>query len=409
MVRILRDRANSLACAWAINSLAYSIIYPFLPVYLHKGRGVPMETVGLIFPLMGGAIIFSPVIAGALADRIGRQFMMRFGQTARAAIFVLLAAMAFFHAPFWLFAAVLMVNAGIGTFFQIGSDAYLSDISTPAERPRIFSRIRIGTNVGWALGPMLGSFLMEAPFYLLFLLTSALCVCGAWYTGACCRPAAAPHQEKPARKLHSEFSLSRLFSDNRLLGTLGCSFILFLLTSQLYSIMSLYATGVVGISTQTLGRLYALNGATIIILQMPVTWLLERYRLTLPVRLIIGALIYTAGYLSLGIAQNGAMLAVSVIVITVGEAAVMPSLYSRVSRLAPAGGAGRYMASLELVRGVGYSVGPFFGSVLLAKFEASPLLLWGALSLFGFFAAAGYALLSGRLPRRRRRTLVYKL
>ncbi|MBS1370003.1 MAG: hypothetical protein HPZ91_08635, partial [Lentisphaeria bacterium] len=61
MVRILRDRANSLACAWAINSLAYSIIYPFLPVYLHKWRGVPMETVGLIFPLMGGAIIFSPM------------------------------------------------------------------------------------------------------------------------------------------------------------------------------------------------------------------------------------------------------------------------------------------------------------------------------------------------------------
>ena len=89
--RILQNRANSLACAWAINSLAYSIVYPFLPIYLHSERGYPMATVGLIFPLMGGSIIVSPLLAGYLTDRIGRQFMMQFGQTARAAMFLLLA------------------------------------------------------------------------------------------------------------------------------------------------------------------------------------------------------------------------------------------------------------------------------------------------------------------------------
>lgn len=94
--RILQNRANSLACAWAINSLAYSIVYPFLPIYLHSERGYPMATVGLIFPLMGGSIIVSPLLAGYLTDRIGRQFMMQFGQTARAAMFLLLAGMAFF-------------------------------------------------------------------------------------------------------------------------------------------------------------------------------------------------------------------------------------------------------------------------------------------------------------------------
>ena len=400
--RILQNRANSLACAWAINSLAYSIVYPFLPIYLHSERGYPMATVGLIFPLMGGSIIVSPLLAGYLTDRIGRQFMMQFGQTARAAMFLLLAGMAFFHAPFWLFAAALTVNAGIGTFFQIGSDAFLSDISTPAERPRIFSRIRIGTNIGWALGPMLGAFLMKAPFWMLFILTAALCLFGAWYTGKCCSVRRGAPSAPVSRAVPGNFTVRRLFTDSRLTGTLGCSFILFLLTSQLYSVMSVYATGVVGLSSNALGLIYSLNGAAIIVFQMPMTRLLEHFRLSFPARLVFGTALYTAGYFFFFFSHNAWMMAASVFIITLGEAAVMPSLYSGVSSLAPSGGTGRYMASLELTRGVGYAAGPYFGAMLFQAYSPQPLLLWGLLSLFGCGAAAGYLLLASRFSARRK-------
>lgn len=393
--QFLRDRANSLAFAWTINSLAYSIVYPFLPIYLHSERGYPMTTVGLIFPLMGAAIIVSPLIAGTLTDRIGRRLMMQFGQTGRAVLFAVLAVMAFCHAPFWLFAAVLMVNAGVGTFFQVGSDAYLSDISRPEERPRMFSRIRIGTNIGWALGPMLGSFLIGTPFWLLFLLTCALCLLGAWYTGRVCKPTV--RHAAAVSGAAARFTVGRLLSDRWLTGTLGCSFVLFLLTSQLYSVMSVYATGVVGISPGALGLIYSLNGFAIIVFQMPMTWLLERFRLLFPARLAVGAALYTAGYFSLGFAQNAGMMAASVLTITLGEAAVMPSVYSGVSRLAPAGGTGRYMASLELIRGVGYAVGPFLGATLFDCWPGRPLLLWGTLSLLGVAAASGYVLLARRM------------
>ncbi len=391
-LRFLSDRANSLAFAWTINSLAYSIVYPFLPIYLHSGRGYPMSTVGLIFPLMGLAVILFPLIGGPLTDRFGRRMMMQFGQTGRAAIFLLLALMAFLNAPFWLFALALMLNAGIGTFFQIGSDAYLTDISRPEERPRMFSRLRIGTNVGWALGPMLGSFLIGTPFWLLFVLTSVLCVLGAWYTGRVCKPA--PHHAVAVPAGAAKFTVSRLLSDRRLTGMLGCSFVLFLLTSQLYSVMSVYATGVVGISPAALGLIYSVNGFSIIVFQMPVTWLLERFRLTYPIRLVIGAAIYTIGYFTLGFAANAGMMALSVLFITIGEAAVMPSVYSGVSHLAPHGGAGRYMAALALVRGVGYAIGPFLGSTLFDACSGRPLLLWGLLSLLGVAAMIGYVRLA---------------
>ena len=151
--------------------------------------------------------------------------------------------------------------------------------------------------------------------------------------------------------------------------------------------MSVYATGVVGLSSNALGLIYSLNGAAIIVFQMPMTRLLEHFRLSFPARLVFGTALYTAGYFSLGFAHNAWMMAASVFIITLGEAAVMPSLYSGVSSLAPSGGTGRYMASLELTRGVGYAAGPYFGAMLFQAYSPQPLLLWGLLSLVGCGAA----------------------
>ena len=36
--KILLKRVNNMAIAWCINSLAYSIVYPFIPLYLHNNR-----------------------------------------------------------------------------------------------------------------------------------------------------------------------------------------------------------------------------------------------------------------------------------------------------------------------------------------------------------------------------------
>ena len=149
---ILRDRGTTLCIAWTFNQLAYAIVYPFIPIYLSNERGIPYSTVGLIFPLMGAMVVLSPMLFGPLTDRFGRRPMMKFGQFARAALFVILAYMTYVDAPFWIFAIVLMLNTSVGVSFQIGADAYLADITGEAERPGYYSKIRIGFNLGWAFG-----------------------------------------------------------------------------------------------------------------------------------------------------------------------------------------------------------------------------------------------------------------
>ena len=164
----LRDRGLTLCVAWTFNQLAYAIVYPFIPIYLSKERGIPYSTVGLIFPLMGTMVVLAPMLFGPLTDRLGRRVMMDFGQFARAALFVLLAYMTYVNAPFLSFAVVLMLNTAVGVAFQIGADAYLADLTTEAERPGYYSKIRIGFNLGWALGPMIGAFFAKTPFWVFF-------------------------------------------------------------------------------------------------------------------------------------------------------------------------------------------------------------------------------------------------
>lgn len=381
-------RATPLAIAWAINSLAYSIIYPFIPIYLHEERGIPIEKVGLIFPLMGLAVILTPPLSGWLTDRIGRHFMMQFGQSSRAVVFLVMAAMAYFQAPFELFALMLMVNAGIGTFSQVAADSYLTEFTTPETRPGAYSKIRIGTNVGWALGPMLGAFLARTPFSLMFAITAGLCVLGTFYTKYTCpEPARHSHgeQEKPP-----PIRIWQIVANPSLLKLLTASFLLFLLTSQLYSVLSVYATSVVGVSRNTLGLVYSVNGFTIILFQLPVTRLLDRFKLHQSTRLLSGSILYALGYFSLAFCGGGAGLAAAVFVLTQGEVMVQPALYTLVSKMAPQGGIGRSMATLGLVRGIGMAVGPWIGTLVFASFSTTPVLLWGILSTFAVIAGIAF-------------------
>ena len=391
----LRDRGTTLCVAWTFNQLAYAIVYPFIPIYLSKERGIPYSTVGLIFPLMGTMVVLAPMLFGPLTDKIGRRPMMGFGQFARTGLFVLLAYMTYAAAPFWIFAVVLMLNTAVGVAFQIGADAYLADLTTEAERPGYYSKIRIGFNLGWALGPMLGAFFAETPFWVFFLVTAALCGVGGAFTQLFCRyPAgfAPPARGRRREGKNSGSVIPIIWRRKRLLFLLLGAVMLFSLTSQLYSTLSVYSTETVGIGKKALGFIYSMNGFLVIFLQLPVTRTLKRLGVALKHQMYAGTLLYIAGYFSLGFCVNGWMIAGAVAVLTFGEMIMLPSLYTAFSNETVPENAGRILAALALFRGVGYSVGPWFGAQFFESL-GSPVLLWGALTTFaavalGFFFLA---------------------
>ena len=162
-----------------------------------------------------------------------------------------------------------------------------------------------------------------------------------------------------------------------------------LLASQLYSTMSIYSTGTVKITKQALGSIYSLNGTMVLILQIPLVALLKKLKAPIMLQLIVGTLLYSIGYFQLGFAGGALAIAIAVVVVTLGEIIVQPALYTAASSEANQSNAGRMMSVSSLMRGIGYSVGPWIGGMLYSR--AVPFVLWSVLSCFAVVSALFFA------------------
>jgi predicted MFS family arabinose efflux permease len=384
----LDPRINVLAVAWCLDHFAISITYPFLPIYLNKERGFPMEQVGVVFLLMGLGRILGPSVAGPLVDTFGRRAVLVAGPAAHGAIVWALAVLVAFGAGFWTLAGMLFFTTFFGTFFSSASDAYTTDLTTPAQRPQAFSRIRVGLNTGWMLGPAIGAFMTRTPFAQLFAAAGAMCFATAVITWLRCTEKS-DAATTMARSSTGARSFRRHFLRDRQFHVyLVLCFLVFLTCSQLSTTLAIYASKTVGIEQNLLGFLYTLNGLLVILLQIPLDQRLAGS--SIGPRLAAGALCFALGYGALGWCTNYTHLLLAVSVFTAGEIVALPALNSLGTQLAPADMVGRYMGMYQLIFGVGYSIGPYIGSVLYARWADQPRLMWSVLASAAMLAAIGF-------------------
>lgn len=383
----LDRRVTILALVWCINVFAFSIIYPFLPIYFHTIRKMPMSLVGQIFLFIGLGRIVSPMVSGWLIDTVGRRTILIVGPLLRSITFFILALLAFIQAPFYAFAALLFINSFFGQFFQNASDAYVSDIVAYDKRSEAFSLIRVGLNLGWMIGPAIGAFLSQTPFSLIFLITGIVCIMGVVIVYIYCPETLTHNVSRRRAEDSSRFQWVRQIKP-RLAWHFFFSFFLFLMTSQLASTLSVFAVNLPAIDKNGVGFLYTINGLIIILFQVPINRYLGSSNTGL--RMFLGAILYVIGYASVGFGSLWIHLAISVTIFTFGETLTEPVVVGMVSKLSDAEKMGRMMGLYSLVRGIGYSVGPYVGSLMYENLSSRPVLLWSLLASSALFAACGF-------------------
>ena len=101
-------------------------------------------------------------------------------------------------------------------------------------------------------------------------------------------------------------------------------------------------------------------------------------------------LIISCGFFSVALARSFWSLAASTVILTVGEAVLVPALMSTVTRLAAASERGTYMALLFALQILGLGVAPLLGGFLLSVFSGITALLWLVVGLAGLLCVFGY-------------------
>src|SRR5215208_5657121 len=141
-----------------------SMIWPFLIIYASGKLNLPLSTVAALISINAGTGLIASLIAGTLADRVGRKIVMNFSLTVNGiAYFLLMYAHTYPH-----FVALMMLVGMSNPLYQVGADAMLADMIPSEKRTDAFAINRIANNAAFAIGPAIGGFLATRSYNLAF-------------------------------------------------------------------------------------------------------------------------------------------------------------------------------------------------------------------------------------------------
>jgi MFS family permease len=349
-----------------------SFVVPFLALYLTR-RGYSIAQAGVAIGAYGVGNVVATVLGGHFADRIGRRKTIVLSMFSGAAAMLLLSQASRF--PVILALAAL---AGLtGELYRPASSALLADLVPASNRVTAYSAYRLALNAGFAFGPATAGFIAGHGFFWLFAgdaATSALFGVVAFFA----LPEVRPSADKSSGWVESARAL---VGDRRLHRVLLASFGIALIFFQMNSSFG-FAVFRLGFSPKVYGALLSLNGALVVLLELPLTTITRRYQPI--VVMALGYLVVGIGFGATAFATSLVGLAVCVTIFTLGEMCAMPVASAYVAGLSPHNMRGRYMGTYGLTWTVAQVIGPGLG---MSLFAASPGAFWAVGGGLGIVSA----------------------
>ncbi|MBI5884111.1 MAG: MFS transporter [Elusimicrobia bacterium] len=369
-----------------------ALSFPFLAVYLTVHRGLSAGLVGAFL----SASMFSTAVAhgigGEWSDVAGRKRVMIASLSGRSAATVLMAWVIWSRQHHAWIMLLHLTGMFLGAFFTPAARSWVADTTDPQRRVRAYGFLRMGSNLGWALGPAIGGALALKSYSMMFLFT-ALAFAGSALTislGVLDSPRSR-HEEG----MDFKAALSTL-ADSRFARLCICSLLIGMVMSQLVVALSLHCVRYLHMPESRVGVLFSINGIIVVLLQFWASKGLERSRLTSG--LTLGCLFYGAGYLGVGFSPGFETAALAVSVLTLGEILVQPGQHTLAANIAPESHKGRYLGVHGILQQVGASLGILLGGAgneYLAPLW--PPLPWCLVACVALAAGLGFRSLAGRV------------
>ena len=148
-----------------VSTTGTTMVWPFLTIYASETLALPMAAVTSLMTFNSISGLIASILAGTLVDYFGRKSIMVFGVFGMALVYLSY----IFANEFWQFGLLMFLSGSFSPLYRIGTDAIVADMLPAEERAQAYGFLRMGRNIGVALGPILGGIVLSSSYNIGFI------------------------------------------------------------------------------------------------------------------------------------------------------------------------------------------------------------------------------------------------
>lgn len=371
---------NSLKLRWLLvgeffGSFGNSFIWPLTTIYIHNQLHQSLTISGIVLLLYSGTNIIGSSVSGNLFDRYNSKKMMLIGLVGAISIMGLLV---LYNS--WPFYPILLTAFG---FFNGWIITILNSFGTQVSKQQsryVFNMIYFTNNLGVVIGTMVVGPLYElfnnnvAPLFIITITMYLIyiTIVQKHFVNTTSAHVSQSKQNTNRIKISgsSRYEVCTLFLSMA---------IIWIAYSQWSSNLSVYMTNK-GISMTQYSLLWTINGLLIILFQTIIN------RVTKHVIndywfVYSGILACGLSFVILIFANRYSIFVLGMIMLTLGEATVFPTIPTIVNKLSPKRSKGKYQGILNACISSGKASGPLLGGLLISSLSYQGLFIFCVISL----------------------------
>lgn len=367
--------------------ISISMIWPFVTVIIRERLDIALTTAALLLTIQSIASLLSTLVVSSIMDKFGRKTPIYVSLIGGALSLVGMATASTFEQ--W---AILMAIYGVfHPVFNIGVNTMVADIIEPENRSAAYALIRMISNAGIAIGPVIGGILVtlmsfETVYYTIAIAYGILTVFVLLFIQETI-PYLMDIKNNVTTK--SNMGYGYILRDTVFMSM----FVMFMLVmfgnTQIFVLFPVYAKENFGLVESQYSLLLTINATMVVLFQYAMTKFTDRYR---PLNVMaVAALLYAIGLGSVAIGYDLPTFAISMVIVTIGELMLMPTALTFIANIAPTEMRARYMGIFGLGWPLAAGVGPVIGGFLNDNY--SPVSMWVGASGLAIIGALGFILI----------------
>ncbi|MCO6462851.1 MAG: MFS transporter [Saprospiraceae bacterium] len=380
LISIYKDAFSGLShSVWLLSLIMFinragAMVLPFMTLFLTKDLGYSLSQAGWAMGAYGVGSILGAYIGGQLTDKYGFYYIQLYSLLGSAIFLFLLV----FIEDYYLILVTIFLFALVADALRPANSVAIATYSKPENRTRSFSLMRFAINLGFATGPAVGGMIAQyAGYHWIFLLNTLTNILAAYILF---RYLPYDDSYRPAKREATTPRGLSAYKDITYIKFIILTAIWGMLFFQLFATVPTYWSMDYGFSEGKIGRLLALNGLIIVLIEMPIVKRLEH--LTNFMEMIaLGSVMLVGGFLALNLGGGLPGMAVLFIVLmSMGELFSMPFMINYAVSRPDEDRRGQYMALYSIAYGVANILAPI-GAMQVAEIYGFNTAYWIAFGL----------------------------